>query len=117
MKIKIIHIYFITDEDILIDDMMLKPKQIGYMTDPPSSRSAIEGQEFRWDRGEMPYEIEKSILRNLTRVKNIENAVGSFNKRTCGCFYIRYHQKLRVYSPAQYLKVFNRYCDNTQVLL
>ena len=94
LKIKIIHFYFITDEDVLIDDMMLNPEQIKYMRVPSGFSNAREGLQFRWDGGEMPYEIDKSILKNLTRVKNIENAVGSFNKRTCGCLYIRYLQKM-----------------------
>ena len=43
-----------------------------------------------WDNGEMPYEIDKSTIGASKRIKSIENAIASFNKRTCGCLYIRY---------------------------
>ena len=80
----------LVDEDLLIDDMMLNQEQIRLMKSPPGSSNAREGLRFRWDGGEMPYIIDHKTIKSQMRIKRIENAVATFNKRLCGCFYIRY---------------------------
>ena len=70
--------------------MMLNTEQIRSMKAPSGFHNARKGLKFKWDGGEMPFKIDNTTIKAPTRIRNIENAVASLNKRTCGCFYIRY---------------------------
>ena len=69
--------------------MMLNPEQIRSMKATSGFNNARKELKLRW-YGEMPFKIDKATIKAPTRIRNIENAVTSFNKRTCGCFFIRY---------------------------
>ena len=57
-------------------------------TDPDVFASATTEFDARWHGAVMPYVIDKSI-KDPEHRRVIEDAIISFNKQNCGCFYIR----------------------------
>ena len=82
---------FFVDDDFLFDDMKLNAKQLQAMnTMQGQLGSAILGPNFKWDGSVMPFKICKETISDPELRRIIEDSVISFNKRNCGCFYIRW---------------------------
>ena len=78
------------DDDFMFDDMKLNAEQLQMMNMMQGQfGSAILGLDYKWEGRVMPYKICKETIKDPELRRVIEDTIISFNKRNCGCFYIR----------------------------